>query len=65
LDIGKQEWCKGLCDVGDLGTKVKKVWDEGHIRDVEKVEDVEATNPLHVQLDLLVRCMEYIKESSK
>ena len=62
LDLGKEEWCKGLCDVGDLGTKVKAMWDG--VKDVDKIEDVDATKPLHVQLDLLVRCVEYIKEKN-
>lgn len=58
-----ETWSHGLVDaaaVRELGTKVKKLWDDGELTTLEP-SDVDPTNPLHVQLSELVRAQKYIR----
>lgn len=55
------EISKGLVDCHDLARDVSKVWKAGTIQHAESADDVDETDPHHVQLAKLINAQAYIR----
>lgn len=59
------EYCKGLCDCGELAHEVHTIWDRGLFKDLNHDEhQINETDALHVQLARLMAGESYIRANN-